>query len=113
MTGWEKAFNYYAVLNVWATATDAQIKEAYRNACRDAHPDRGGSADVFAEIAEAYHAIKNVDLRVDLAEKFAFVGDLCTSCSGTGAQRKTISFTEAAFSQCSPCRGAGYTRRVR
>lgn len=113
MNGWNSKFNYYALLGVWATATDAQIKEAYRNACRDAHPDRGGNADSFADIAIAYHAIKNVDLRAQLAEDFAFVGDLCTQCGGTGAQRKTISFTEVAFSQCAPCRGAGYTLRVR
>lgn len=105
-------FTFYATLGVWATATDAQIKDAYRNACRDAHPDRGGDADTFAKIAQAYHSVKSLDLRLALAEDLAFLGSLCGECSGTGALRKTISFTEATFSQCAPCGGAGYTQRV-
>ena len=42
--------NYYAVLDVKRTATPPEVKAAYRAKAREAHPDRGGSADRFAAV---------------------------------------------------------------
>lgn len=112
MDSMTKKFSYCATLAVWITANDEQVKANYRDKCRDTHPDRpGGSADAFAELSEAYHALNTDEKRIAMREEFAFIGDMCHACSGTGAQRKTISFTEAAFSQCCPCGGAGYLPR--
>ena len=45
--------NYYAVLDVKRTATPPEVKAAYRAKAREAHPDRGGSADRFAAVQRA------------------------------------------------------------
>lgn len=56
---------YYAVLGVTATATEVEIKRAYRSAARDHHPDlpgNRGSEDAarrFREINEAYEVLSN------------------------------------------------------
>lgn len=42
-----------SVLGVSANATEGEIRRAYRNKMRDAHPDRGGSHDVAARLTAA------------------------------------------------------------
>lgn len=51
----ERAF---AVLGVPRTATEAQIRSAYRAKVKDVHPDHGGSQDEFHRIREAYTTAK-------------------------------------------------------
>jgi curved DNA-binding protein CbpA len=36
------------------TATEAQIRSAYRAKVKDVHPDHGGSQDEFRRVREAY-----------------------------------------------------------
>ena len=49
----------YEVLGLAPSATADQIKAAYRRAARTSHPDRGGSAETFHVIAEAYEVLSN------------------------------------------------------
>ncbi len=52
--------DYYAILNVPRTATDAQIKSAYRRLARKHHPDvnkDAGAEDQFKRINEAYEVL--------------------------------------------------------
>ncbi len=49
-----KAHDFYEVLGVERDADDAAIRKAYRSAAKKAHPDAGGSAEKFAELAQAY-----------------------------------------------------------
>jgi len=44
----------FAVLGVPRTATEAQIRSAYRARVKDVHPDHGGSHDEFRRVREAY-----------------------------------------------------------
>lgn len=44
----------FAVLGVPPTATEAQIRAAYRTKVKDVHPDHGGSQDEFRRVREAY-----------------------------------------------------------
>ena len=44
----------FAVLGVPRTATEAQIRSAYRAKVKDVHPDHGGSQDEFRRVREAY-----------------------------------------------------------
>ncbi len=51
--------DYYTVLGVSKTATQEEIKKAYRKLAMDHHPDRGGDTVRFAEINEAYETLKD------------------------------------------------------
>lgn len=50
---------WWTVLSVPQTATDDEIKTAYRKAALRAHPDRGGSTAAMQEINLAYQAAQN------------------------------------------------------
>lgn len=49
--------NHYQVLRLPVTATDKEIKVAYRKAARLAHPDHGGDAAVFRQVTLAYETL--------------------------------------------------------
>ena len=49
--------NHYQTLGVDKTATQAEIKKAYRKLSMTHHPDRGGNEDRFKEIADAYAVV--------------------------------------------------------
>lgn len=54
---------YYAVLGVSRSATAKEIKSAYRKAARSAHPDQGGSAELFHDVAVAYEMLSDPERR--------------------------------------------------
>ncbi|MFP5312389.1 MAG: J domain-containing protein [Actinomycetes bacterium] len=49
--------SYYQVLRVPVTATEKEIKVAYRRAARTAHPDHGGDAATFRQVTAAYETL--------------------------------------------------------
>jgi molecular chaperone DnaJ len=57
--------DYYAVLGVPRTATEAEIKKAYRKMARELHPDTGGPevGDRFKDVSAAYEVLGNADKR--------------------------------------------------
>ena len=55
--------NYYQILGVDRKATDADIKRAYRKLAGKHHPDRGGNADEFKEVQEAYDILSDQSAR--------------------------------------------------
>src|ERR1051325_1865244 len=59
--------DYYAVLGVSRTASDKDIKTAYRKLARKHHPDVNPgdkkAEDLFKEIGEAYSVLSDADKR--------------------------------------------------
>lgn len=55
--------DYYNVLGVSKTANQADIKNAFRKLAHKHHPDKGGDANKFKEINEAYQVLGNEQKR--------------------------------------------------
>ena len=49
----------YEILGLKYGASEDEIKQAYRSLARKYHPDKGGNADIFKEISEAYNNLTN------------------------------------------------------
>lgn len=62
--------NYYDVLGVSKTATQNEIKKAYRELCKKYHPDKHGGDDTkIKEINEAYSVIGDEQKRMEYDEQ--------------------------------------------
>jgi molecular chaperone DnaJ len=69
--------DYYEILNVSRTATDQEIKSAYRKLALTHHPDRNpgdkAAEEKFKEAAEAYSVLADTDKR-HLYDRFGHAG---------------------------------------
>lgn len=59
----EIKMNPYKKLNIPKDATDEEIKAAYRDKAKSAHPDQGGIEEDFQELANAYALLKSPERR--------------------------------------------------
>ena len=57
------AKNFYDVLGISKSASDDDVKRAYRKLAAEHHPDRGGNAEQFKEINEAYQVLSDREKR--------------------------------------------------
>jgi len=57
--------NYYEILGVPETATQDEIKKAYRKKAIEHHPDKGGSEETFKKVATAYDTLGDENKRRD------------------------------------------------
>lgn len=55
--------DYYQILGIDKSASDNEIKRAYRKLAGKHHPDRGGDSDRFKEVQEAYDVLSNTQLK--------------------------------------------------
>ena len=55
--------DYYKVLGVNPNSSQGEIKKAFRQLSLKHHPDRGGDAEEFKKINEAYHVLIDEDER--------------------------------------------------
>lgn len=55
--------NPYEVLGVPTTASDDQLRSAYRKKARATHPDAGGDGDEFAKVSRAYAILRDPEMR--------------------------------------------------
>lgn len=57
--------DYYQALGIDRTASDQEIKTAYRKLAMQHHPDRGGDAEEFQKISEAYATLSDAQRRAE------------------------------------------------
>ena len=62
----------YSVLGVGKTATQDEIRKAYRSLAMKHHPDRGGNEEQFKQINEAYTTIGDAKKRAEYDSGFSF-----------------------------------------
>ena len=55
--------DYYSILGVSRTASQQEIKQAYRRLASKHHPDRGGNTAEFQKIEEAYRTLSDDEKR--------------------------------------------------
>ena len=55
--------DYYKVLEISSSATEEEIKKAYRKLAHKYHPDKGGDEKKFREISEAYQILSDRNKR--------------------------------------------------
>ena len=55
--------DYYQILGVDRSATDEDIKRAYRRLASQHHPDKGGDKERFQEIQQAYSVLSDPSQR--------------------------------------------------
>lgn len=55
--------DYYEILGVSKTASQDEIKRAYRKLAHEFHPDKGGDASKFKEVNEAYQVLSDPQKR--------------------------------------------------
>lgn len=92
--------NHYERLDVPPAASEAQVRQAFRRAAQDAHPDRHGDASSarMAEINEAWRVLGDPDRRRaydDLLGLFAAVLTATAAATAAGAAQTGSAQTRA------------------
>src|SRR6187455_3424056 len=77
---------HYVVLGVETNATTMQIRTAYREKAKRAHPDAGGDPAAFRRLLEAYTVLTNDRDRRDYDERMG-IGRGPGGSTATGAGR--------------------------
>jgi molecular chaperone DnaJ len=102
--------DYYDVLGVARTATDAEIKSAYRKLAMKHHPDRNpgdhSAEEKFKEGAEAYAILADAEKR-SLYDRFGHAGVSSAASAGAGFDPSTFSGFEDLFGNLGDIFGLG------
>lgn len=87
------AQDYYGVLGVSKTASEDEIKRAFRKKAHSHHPDKGGDAEEFKKINEAYQVLSDKGKR----QQYDAYGSAGVGGSGGGGQGGYSDFDFGGF----------------
>jgi hypothetical protein len=93
------AVNYYEILELSRTASQDEVKAAYKKMAAVVHPDKGGSAMLFRLVQEAYEALS------DPAKRKQHDSDLAGPSGGnrqSGSQQQQQQQQQSQTSQTEP-----------
>ena len=84
--------SYYDILGIAPDATAKQVKDAYRRAARRAHPDVGGSEELFHSVAVAYETLSDPGRReqYDKRGRFNQAGRYSPAAAGGASEPRTF-----------------------
>ena len=82
--------NPYQILGLTSSATDEEVKQAYRKLAMKHHPDRGGNESEFKKIKEAYETITSGGNSPSDRDGFSDLNDMFSQ--GMRAGRRSWSF---------------------
>ena len=111
--------NLYDVLGVGKTASEAEIKSAYRKLARKYHPDLNkddkNAADKFKEISNAYDIIGNAEKRKNMTiTKLMKTANLPVSAPDSAVQAPALTVTKAmAAIRSAALKAAGLTAALK
>lgn len=78
-----KETKFYDLLEVEASASDADLKKAYRKKALRLHPDKGGDPELFKEVTHAYEVLSDPDKR-DIYDRSGEAGLNASGGGGMG-----------------------------
>ena len=99
--------NYYLVLGVLRSVSQAEIKSAHRHRCRQSHPDAGGSGEEFANITAAYRVLGDVVKRRDWEASYIASAERLghfVCLSGCFSVNRVRALKPGQFAECAHCR---------
>ena len=77
------ADDYYGLLGIARGATEEEIKRAFRKKAHELHPDKGGDAEAFKKVNEAYQVLSDPQKRRQY-DSFGVAGNGGFSGGGAG-----------------------------
>lgn len=80
--------DYYEILGVSRNASQDEIKQSYRRLAHQYHPDKGGDAEKFKEINEAYQVLSDPEKR----KKYDAFGHSFEGYGGTAGVWENVDF---------------------
>ena len=81
--------------------TPEEVRAAFWDAAKAAHPDKGGAPDAFTQVTRAKD-----DLLKWLEQRYS-KSDACETCGGTGTITKMRGW-KVLQTVCKTCHGSGY-----
>src|ERR1035437_10008832 len=75
--------DYYKTLGIDKSANKEDVKKAFRKLAHEHHPDKGGNAEKFKEVSEAYSVLSDHSKRA----QYDTYGSAGPGASGFGGQQ--------------------------
>lgn len=106
-----KGPTHYELFGIGRKFTEEELQAVWRIKARENHPDKGGSAELFAELSRAYATLRDPAQRKAYDAQISLMAGPCIKCNGVGMVYRQKGFTGRAVSVCPECSGSGLTGR--